>query len=320
MSDYKFTGWGAFDNVRWEDGDMPSIVIIFSLGTAGWIEISLSLAANSALLFRNSVKGELRKFEYEPKKWDETDVDIEIQYAGICASDLHTISEGWGKVNFPQVVGHEIVGKVVRVGSKVTHLKVGDIAGVGAQSDSCGTCDNCNAGVEPYCADNVGTYNGVYKKGNGAGDKSYGGYANYSRHPGHFTVKIPDGLDPAFAAPLMCGGVTVYNPLKKYGAGTTAKNVGIVGIGGLGHFGLLFAKALGATVTAISHSESKKEDAMKMGATTFIATHGSEEAFAPYAKTLDLIVATTNDAKMPLLGYLSLLKTGGTLVLVGAPE
>ncbi|KAL8286123.1 hypothetical protein RQP46_004611 [Phenoliferia psychrophenolica] len=251
MTDYKFSGWGAFD--------------------------------------KNSVNGELRKFDYTPKKWDETDVDIKIMYSGICASDLHTMSEGWGKVNFPQ-----IVGEVVRVGSKVTHVKVGDI---------------------------VGTYNGVYQKGNGKGDKSYGGYANYHRAPGNFVLKIPDGLDPAFAAPLMCGGVTVYSPLKQYGAGTTATEVGIIGIGGLGHFGLLFAKALGANVTAISHSESKKDDALKMGASKFIATHsGGDEDFKAHKRTLDLIVCTTNDAKMPLLGYLSLLKPGGNLILVGAPE
>lgn len=141
---------------------------------------------------------------------------------------------------------------------------------------------------------------GVYKKGNGKGDKSYGGYANYHRAPGNFVLKVPAGLDPAFAAPLMCGGVTVYSPLKQYGAGTTAKDVGIVGIGGLGHFGLLFAKALGANVTAISHSESKKADATAMGATTFIATHsGGDADFAPYRRSLDLIICTTSTPQPP---------------------
>lgn len=131
-------------------------------------------------------------------------------------------------------------------------------------------------------------------------------------------MKIPDGIEPAAAAPLLCGGVTVYSPLTQYGAGTTAKDVGIVGIGGLGHFGLLFAAALGANVTAISHSESKKADAEKMGATRFIATHsGKEDDFAPYKRSLDLIICTTNDVNMPMSGYLSLLKPGGYLVLVG---
>ncbi|KAJ9108251.1 hypothetical protein QFC19_002499 [Naganishia cerealis] len=167
----------------------------------------------------------------------------------------------------------------------------------------------------------VGTYNGKFNKGAAKGDKSYGGYANYNRSPGKFVFKIPDGLDPALAAPMLCGGATLYNPLMTYGAGTTAKDVGIVGIGGLGHFGLLFAKALGANVTAISHSESKKADAEKMGASRFIATHGGgEDDFKPYARSLDLIVCTSNDDQMPLSGYLSLLRPGGHFILVGAPE
>ncbi|GJN94742.1 hypothetical protein Rhopal_007834-T1 [Rhodotorula paludigena] len=271
----------------------------------------------------DSIEGKLEWREYEPKAFAEDDVDIKITHCGVCASDLHTISGGWGAVDYPQVVGHEILGEVVRVGSAVKHVKVGDIAGVGAQNDSCLECGQCKANREPYCdKGQVGTYAGkYYREGPGKGAKSYGGYANYHRAPGHFVVKIPDGLDHAVAAPMLCGGVTVYSPLKQYGAGTTAKDVGIVGIGGLGHFGLLFAKALGANVTAISHSESKKADAEKMGATRFIATHsGKEDDFKPYKRSLDLIVCTTNDVNMPILGYLSLLRPGGNLILVGAPE
>ncbi|GAA5890530.1 hypothetical protein JCM6882_002951 [Rhodosporidiobolus microsporus] len=274
-------------------------------------------------LGKDSIEGKFEWKEYEPKGFAEDDVDIKIQYCGVCASDLHTASGGWGAVNYPQVVGHEIVGVAVRVGSKVSHVKVGDIVGVGAQNDSCLECEYCTSDREPYCnKGQVGTYGGkYYREGPGKGAKSYGGYANYHRAPGHFVMKIPDGLDPAIAAPMLCGGVTVYSPLKQYGAGTTAKDVGIVGIGGLGHFGLLFAKALGANVTAISHSESKKADAQKMGVDRFIATHsGKEDDFKPYARSLDLIIATTNDRKMPLDGYLSLLRPGGQFVLVGAPE
>ncbi|GAA5890547.1 hypothetical protein JCM6882_002957 [Rhodosporidiobolus microsporus] len=271
----------------------------------------------------DSVKGNFKWGEYEPKAFAEDDVDIKIQYCGICGSDLHTASGGWGAVPYPQVVGHEIVGVAVRVGSKVSHVKVGDIVGVGAQNDSCLECDYCTSDREPYCdKGQVGTYAGkYYREGPGKGAKSYGGYANYHRAPGHFVMKIPDGLDPAIAAPMLCGGVTVYSPLKQYGAGKEAKDVGIVGIGGLGHFGLLFAKALGANVTAISHSESKKADAEKMGVDRFIATHsGKEGDFKPYARSLDLIVATTNDDNMPLDGYISLLRPNGKLILVGAPE
>ena len=243
----------------------------------------------------------------------------------ICASDLHTASGGWGKVDYPQVrsclpsrirkaprrrsltfpppplyqvVGHEIVGEAVRVGKDVKHVKVGDIVGVGAQNDSCLECDYCKADREQYCEKGqVGTYAGKYYRQEVAkGSKSYGGYADFHRAPGHFVVRIPDGLDLALAAPMLCGGVTVFSPLRQYGAGKTAKDVGIIGIGGLGHFGLLFAKALGANVTAISHSESKKADAEKMGATRFIATHsGKDDDFAPYKRSLDLIICTTND-------------------------
>lgn len=216
-----------------------------------------------------------------------------------------------------QVVGHEIVGEAVRVGKDVKHVKVGDIVGVGAQNDSCLECDYCKADREQYCEKGqVGTYNGKYYRQEVAkGAKSYGGYADFHRAPGHFVVRIPDGLDLALAAPMLCGGVTVFSPLRQYGAGQTAMDVGIVGIGGLGHFGLLFAKALGANVTAISHSESKKADAEKMGATRFIATHsGKDDDFAPYKRSLDLIICTTNDKDMPLLGYLSLLRPGGNLI------
>jgi len=237
---------------------------------------------------------------------------------------LHTASAGWGEPagGWPQVVGHEIVGIATRVGKDVKHVKVGDLVGVGAQSDSCSECTQCKNNRRPYCDNGqTGTYSGIYQKGAAKGEKSYGGYADTSRVPGAFVMQVPEGLDPAIAAPMMCGGVTTYSPLRQYGAGTTAKDVGIVGIGGLGHFGLMFAKAMGANVTAISHSESKKADAEKMGATRFIATHsGKEDDFKPYVRSLDLIVATTNDAEMPLLGYLSLLRPGGNLILVGAPE
>jgi len=271
---------------------------------------------------KDSIEGNFKLFDYEPKKWDETDVDIKILYCGICASDLHTASSGWGEVKYPQVVGHEIVGHAVRVGKEVKHVKVGDLVGVGAQNDSCLECTRCKQDLEPYCDEGqVGTYNGIYKKGNGKGDQSYGGYANYHRAPGHFVIPIPAGVDPAHAAPLLCGGVTVFSPLKQYGAGTTAKDVGIVGLGGLGHFGVIFAKAMGANVSVISHSDSKKADAEKMGATTFIATgDGKADKFKPYARSLDLIISTNASHEMPLKGYLSLLRPGGILILVGVPE
>ncbi|WVQ81645.1 hypothetical protein IAT38_003769 [Cryptococcus sp. DSM 104549] len=272
---------------------------------------------------KDSVNGNLKWIQYEPKEFAEDDVDIKILYCGICASDVSTLNEGWMPMGhmYPQVVGHEIVGEVVRVGSKVTHLKVGDIAGVGAQCDSCRECEWCQAGEENYCHTGMtGTYNDKFKR-TSAGSKTYGGYANYWRGPSHFTFLIPAGLDPAFAAPMLCGGVTVYTPLKQYGAGTTAKKVGVVGIGGLGHFAVLFAKAMGAEVTAISHGESKREDAAKLGADHFLVSgDDAKKAFKGKARTLDLIICTSNDKNMPMDAYLSLLRPKGNFILVGVPE
>lgn len=218
---------------------------------------------------------------------------------------------------YPCCVGHEVVGKVVKAGSQVKHLKVGDRVGVGAQSDSCGECKECKAGLQNYCSGrNVGTYNGKYADGS----KSYGGYSDYVRAPAAFVVKIPDQLASAHAAPMLCGGVTVYTPLKRYGAGPD-KRVGIVGVGGLGHFGVLFAKALGCKeVIAISRSSSKKEDAIKMGATGFIATDEDKDWAKTNSRSLDLIVSTVSSPKLPLGGYLSLLDTFGQFIQVGAPE
>jgi len=271
---------------------------------------------------KNSVEGKMVWEEYTPKTWSENDVDIKITHCGICASDLHTLRSGWGPSNYPVCVGHEIVGHIVRVGKNVTHLKLGDRVGVGAQAGSCLKCEQCTEGHESYCnRGQIGTYNGKYPEEEGAG-KSYGGYADYTRLPSHFAIKIPDGVPSEIAAPLMCGGVTVYSPLKHNGAGTTAKKVGIIGIGGLGHFGLLFAKALGAEVYAISHSDSKKEDATKMGADHFIAYKDDiKAAFKPYKRQLDLIICTTNNADMPLPDFCSLLRPRtGKLVFVGLPE
>ncbi len=210
----------------------------------------------------------------------------------------------------------------MRVGAKAEGgLKIGDRVGVGAQSDSCqgrkGDCEACASGMENYCQiQNVGTYNGVY----GNGGKSYGGYALYHRSPSHFVVKVPDAISSADAAPMLCGGVTTYAPLKHYGAGP-GKRVGIIGLGGLGHFGVMWAKALGADqVVVISRTSAKKEDARNMGADEFIATAEDPKWARKHASTLDLIVCTVSSSSMPLRQYLSLLRFDGTFVQVGAPE
>ncbi|KAL3480999.1 chaperonin 10-like protein [Aspergillus californicus] len=268
-----------------------------------------------------SVEGNMSWGEFQPKAWEETDVDIKVTHCGICGSDLHTLRSGWGPTMYPCCVGHEIVGTAVRVGSKATGgIKVGDRVGVGAQNESClnrnGDCKECASGREQYCRNGMtGTYNGRHSNG----DKSYGGYATYHRSPSHFVVKIPDGISSAAAAPMLCGGITVFSPLKHNNC--TGKRVGIVGVGGLGHFGILFAKALGATkVVGISRKGDKKADTLKLGADEYIATGEDADWATKNARSLDLIVSTVSSSKMPIEGYFSLLDTEGTFVQVGAPE
>lgn len=217
-------------------------------------------------------------------------------------------------------MGHEIVGKATRVGKNVTSgIKVGDRVGVGAQSGSClrGDCEQCQNDVEEHCQKGmVGTYGAKWPSGH----TSMGGYAKDWRGRGHFVFKIPDSIPSEMAAPMLCGGITVYSPLKQNGCGP-GKRVGIVGIGGLGHFGILFAKALGASkVVAISRNSKKKGDAMKMGADGFIATEEDKDWAANNTNSLDLIVSTINAPKLPLAEYLKLLDIGGTYIQVGAPE
>ncbi|KAJ5623238.1 hypothetical protein N7490_011843 [Penicillium lividum] len=269
----------------------------------------------------SSAQGNMVWQEFEPKEWEETDVDIKISHCGICGSDMHTLRSGWRPAMYPCCVGHELVGKVVRVGSKVKDIKLGDRVGVGAQSDACqgrqGDCEECASGQENYCSKKlVSTYNSTHYNGG----KSYGGYALYNRVPAHFAIKIPDSIPSAAAAPMLCGGVTLYSPLKHNGCGP-GKKVGIIGVGGLGHFGVLFAKAMGADrVVAISRKSEKSEDAIKMGADLYIATDEEPEWASKHSRSLDLIVCTVSSTKMPMTDYLGLLRTGGTMVQVGLPE
>ncbi|KAL4869689.1 hypothetical protein BDV12DRAFT_185012 [Aspergillus spectabilis] len=269
-------------------------------------------------------KSPLTYSQYTPKPFEKTDIEIRITHCGICGSDIHTIRSGWAPSDYPCVVGHEIIGIATRVGTAVTQsIKEGDRVGVGAQSSSClrADCEACADNEESYCPKIVGTYNSRYPDGS----KAYGGYANRWRGPGNFVFSIPEKLSSAAAAPLLCGGVTVFAPLRRFGAGP-GKRVGIIGIGGLGHMGLLFAKAMGSdSVTAISRSSSKKGDALGnppggLGADVFIATGENKNWAKKHARSLDLIICTVSGENMPLSGYLRLLKRNGVFVQVGAPE
>ncbi|EEH36445.1 mannitol dehydrogenase [Paracoccidioides lutzii Pb01] len=263
---------------------------------------------------------------FQPKLFDPTDIEIKVTHCGICGSDIHTLRSGWGPTDYPCVVGHEIVGHITRVGSGVSsltspsrHLKVGDRVGIGAQSDSCRHphCPECAFGLENHCQKQTGTYGGRFRDGS----KSYGGYASRWRGPAWFAFKIPDNLPSAAAAPLLCAGITVYSPLVKNGAGP-GKSVGVIGIGGLGHLGLLFARALDCDqITAISRTSAKKDEALGgLGADKFIATDEDKGWAKTHAQSLDLIISTVSSSDIPIGNYLRLLKVNGQFIQVGAPE
>jgi uncharacterized zinc-type alcohol dehydrogenase-like protein len=261
-----------------------------------------------------AAKAPLERTTIERRAVREFDVLIDIKFAGICHSDIHQAQEGWGKAIFPMVPGHEIAGIVSEVGPGVTKFQVGDRVGVGCLVDSCRECDNCKAGLEQYCTGgSVGTYNAIGKDG----EPTYGGYSEKVVVDENFVLGIPEGIALDEAAPLLCAGITLYSPLKHWNAGP-GKKVAIVGMGGLGHMGVKIAHALGAEVTVLSQSLRKQEDGLKLGADHYYAT-SDPKTFEELRGTLDLIVSTVS-APLDLGSYLSLLKTDGALVNVGAPE
>ncbi|MEV7612412.1 NAD(P)-dependent alcohol dehydrogenase [Streptomyces sp. NPDC089799] len=242
------------------------------------------------------------------------DVLIEIRYAGICHSDIHQARDGWGEGIYPMVPGHEIAGVVAEVGERVTHFAVGDRVGVGCLVDSCRTCEYCLRGEEQFCAEGpVFTYNARGRDG----EPTYGGYASHVVVDENYAVRIPDALSLDVAAPLLCAGITLYSPLKRGQAGPGRK-VAVVGLGGLGHMGVKIAKALGAEVTVLSQTLRKKDDGLALGADHFHAT-SDPATFEALAGRFDLVVSTVS-APLDFTAYLGLVKTGGTLVNVGAPE
>jgi len=241
------------------------------------------------------------------------DVRIEIAYAGICHSDIHTARDEWGAANYPLVPGHEIAGTVAEVGAEVTKYQVGDRVGVGCFVDSCRECENCQAGEEQYCLNGeTGTYGGMQD-----GKPTDGGYSEQIVVDENYVLGIPEGIELSAAAPLLCAGITLYSPLKHWGAGP-GKKVAIVGLGGLGHMGVKIAAALGAEVTVLSQSLKKQEDGLRFGAQHYYAT-GDPETFEKLAGEFDLIVNTVS-ANLDLDAYLGMLRVNGTLVEVGAPE
>lgn len=242
------------------------------------------------------------------------DVVIDIHYAGICHSDIHTAREEWGTASFPLTPGHEIAGVVSAVGDAVTTHAVGDRVGVGCFVDSCRECENCKAGEEQYCLrGEVGTYNSQTYDG----EQTQGGYSRSIVVDENYVLRIPEGVGLDVAAPLLCAGITLYSPLHHWGAGP-GKRVAIVGMGGLGHMGVKIASALGAEVTVLSQTLSKEEDGRRLGADHFYAT-SDKETFKKLRGHFDLIVNTVS-ANLPLDRYLSMLRLDGAMVNVGLPE
>jgi uncharacterized zinc-type alcohol dehydrogenase-like protein len=242
------------------------------------------------------------------------DVAIDVLYCGVCHSDIHQARDEWTGAIFPMVPGHEIIGRVTKVGSEVSKFKIGDLAGVGCLVDSCHACGSCREGFEQFCDKGAAlTYNGTEMDRK---TPTFGGYSTHVVVDERFTLRIPKGLDPAGAAPLLCAGITTYSPLRQWGC-KAGDRVGVVGLGGLGHMAVKLAASMGAKVTVFSTSEGKEADARRLGADDFAVTK-SGAIFERLKGKLDIIVDTVS-APHDYNAYLGMLRSRGTMVLVGAP-
>ncbi|WP_294277024.1 NAD(P)-dependent alcohol dehydrogenase [uncultured Chryseobacterium sp.] len=259
-----------------------------------------------------STTADLKEMNIDRRTVTASDIEIEILYCGVCHSDLHTVRNDWGGSQYPVVPGHEIVGRVTAVGSEVSKLKVGDLAAVGCMVDSCRTCDSCKQDLEQYCINGfTGTYNGKDKH---LGGHTFGGYSQKVVVDEHFVLKVPENLDLAAVAPLLCAGITTWSPLRHWNVGPDSK-VAVVGLGGLGHMAIKLAKGLGAEVTLFSRTPGKTEDAKRLGADHIaISTH--EEDMKSVAGKFDLIIDTV-PYEHDVNPYMQTLTLNGTLVLVG---
>jgi uncharacterized zinc-type alcohol dehydrogenase-like protein len=257
-------------------------------------------------------------FDFERRDVGANDILIDIQYCGICHSDIHQAKDEWGAstpATYPMVPGHEIVGRVAQVGSSVTKFKVGDIAGIGCFVDSCRECVSCTSGLEQFCVKQAAfTYNGTEMD---RVTPTYGGYSNKYTIDEAYALKVRSDQDLAGVAPLLCAGITTYSPLSRFKVGPGQK-VGVVGLGGLGHMGVKLAAAMGADVTVFSTSPGKETDARALGAHNFVVTR-DPEALAPLAGTFNFILDTVS-ADHDLAMYLNMLGLRGVMVVVGVPE
>jgi alcohol dehydrogenase (NADP+) len=261
-----------------------------------------------------SADSPLKPYTIERRNPKPHDVQIEILYCGICHSDLHTARNEWHGTTYPCVPGHEIVGRVTAIGNDVKKYQVGDLVGVGCLVDSCRECQNCQDGLEQYCANGmIGTYNSMERDGSGI---TYGGYSKSIVTHEDFVLRVSEKLPMEAVAPLLCAGITTYSPLRHWKVGKGTK-VGVLGLGGLGHMGVKLAVSMGAEVTMLSHTASKEADAKKLGAHKFVLT-SNEEKVKEVTGYFDFILDTVS-ADHDYNFYLGLLRTSGVMVCVGAP-
>ncbi|MDR6922026.1 NAD(P)-dependent alcohol dehydrogenase [Chryseobacterium sp. 2987] len=259
-----------------------------------------------------SKTADLKEMNIERRAVTSKDVEIEILYCGVCHSDLHTARNDWGGSLYPAVPGHEIVGRITNVGSEVSKFKVGDLAAVGCMVDSCGHCDSCQHDLEQYCLNGfTGTYNG---KDQHLGGHTFGGYSQKVVVDEHFVLSVPENLDLAAVAPLLCAGITTWSPLRHWNAGPGSK-VAVVGLGGLGHMAIKLAKGLGAEVTLFSRTPGKTEDAKQLGADHVVISTDDSQMDAVKGK-FDLIIDTV-PYEHDITPYMQTLRLNGTIVLVG---
>ncbi len=263
----------------------------------------------------SSAKARVLPTEIERRPVAANDVQIEIEHCGVCHTDIHFVNNDWGMTNYPVVPGHEIVGRVTEVGSAVSKFKVGDRAAIGCLVDSCGVCSNCENGHEQYCLNGfTATYNSETKD---PGGFTYGGYSQSIVAQESFVLNVPESLKGPGIAPLLCAGITTYSPLRNWKVGPESK-VGVIGLGGLGHMGVKFSHALGAHTTMITSSEQKGVDARLLGADEVLLS-SSMDALSKEAGSFDFLLNTI-PVNHDLTPYLELLKTNGTMCVVGAVE
>lgn len=280
-------------------------------------QIPASISSMAAL----EAKSRVQEYQYSPKPLANLDADIRVTYTGVCATDVHMIDDSWGMSRYPLVPGHEVVGHVLAVGSGVTDLKAGDVVGLGAQAQACGTCESCRDGIDNLCPTRKFTYfeNTVDETGEHV---HHGGFSSYLRTDSRYLFKVPQGYGEKYVGPLMCGGLTVAAPLYEFAEHSwdlAGKRVGIVGIGGLGHMAIQFASKMGAETFAVSRGTDKKQFCEELGATGFIDS-SDEDDMAAHAGKLDYLLFCVSGGTMDINHYVGLMRPYGIMHFVGTPD